>query len=82
MRNILIVITVVLFSQATFAKCFVVDGANKSEFNGQSLAGLQVEKKSLTALDTAFPNLKAKEKMFSGELMVCSDCTAKHIKCE
>ena len=82
MKKIMTCLLLVSFSTLSFGKCFVIDGATKTDFSGASLAGLQVEKKSLTALEAAFPTLKAKEKMFSGEVTVCTDCTAKHVKCE
>jgi hypothetical protein len=78
----IIALLLVSFTTLSFGKCVVVDGATQTEFSGTSLAGIQVEKKSLTALEKAFPNLKAKEKMFSGEVTVCTDCTSKHVKCD
>lgn len=78
----LTILSLFLLSSYAQAKCFVVDGSNKKDFDGQGLSGYQIEKKSMSILDKEFPNLKAKEKMFSGEVVVCADCSAKHIKCE
>ena len=82
MNKIITCLLLVSFSGVSFGKCFVIDGSTKTDFSGASLAGLQVEKKSLSALEAAFPNLKAKQKMFSGEITVCAECTSKHVKCE
>ena len=82
MKKMIFCLLLVTISSLGHAKCFVVDGASKTEFTGASLAGLQVEKKSLSVIESTFPTLKAKEKMFSGEVTVCTECTSKHVKCE
>ena len=82
MKKIMTCLLMISISSLSFGKCFVIDGTTKTDFSGAGLTGLQIEKKSLSALETAFPNLKAKEKMFSGEVTVCTECTAKHVKCE
>lgn len=82
MKKILLAFLVLTVSSLSYGKCYEVDGSKKSEFNGKNLSGFQIEKKSLNKLESAFPDLKAKEKMFSGEITVCTDCSSKHIICD
>jgi hypothetical protein len=82
MKTLLFSLLFLSLTGLAHAKCFEIDGANKKDFDGKNLAGFQIEKKSLSKLDSIFPDLKAKEKMFSGEVTVCTDCTTKHIKCD
>lgn len=64
------------------AACEVVkDGGAKSAFDGSSLSGLQVEKKSLVPLNKTFPALNVVEKAFKGEVQTCTTCASGYVTC-
>ena len=64
-----------------WASCDVVDGATKVPFAGKSLSQLLVEKRSLTLLNKAFPDLNVIERTFKGEIRTCSICSEKYVLC-
>jgi hypothetical protein len=73
---------IVSVSASAWADCQIVtsDG-KKTPFDGKSLGGLQVEKKSLLILNKTYPNLNAVELVFTGEVNACTNCTEKYVTC-
>jgi len=69
-------------SSSAFAACEKVDGGAKSAFDGSSIAGYQVEKASLVALNKEFSALNVVEKAFKGEVQTCTSCSDKYITCK
>lgn len=76
----LAILAVLCIASHAQAACEVTKGGAKSPFDGK-LSGLEVEKKSLPALNKEFPQLKVMEQMFSGALKTCTDCTDNYVKC-
>lgn len=71
-----------LFSSvSSFADCQKVEAGKKESFDGKSLKGLAVEKKSLPDLERLFPNLRSEEKVLIGALQTCTNCTDNYVSC-
>jgi len=68
-------------SASTYAGCDVVDAGKRTPFDGKSLHGLFVEKKSLIELNDEYPDLNVIERTFKGEVQTCTDCTERHVVC-
>jgi hypothetical protein len=67
---------------SVWGSCEIVSpSGEKHPFDGKSLLGLQVEKKSLTTLSKAYPELNVIEKTFKGEVQTCANCSDKYITC-
>jgi hypothetical protein len=84
MRNLILPTLVVQLTLAVAARAdcqIVTSDGKKNPFDGNSLAGLQVEKKSLLILNRTYPNLNAVEKVFKGEVNACTGCTDKYVSC-
>ena len=81
MKTLVFALVAVAFSTNLMAACEVVDGGKKTPFDGKSIAGLSVEKKSLSALNKEFPDLNIIEKSFKGEAQTCTSCSDKYITC-
>lgn len=81
MKKIILALVVTAFCTNVMAACEVVDGGKKTPFDGKSVAGLSVEKKSLSALNKEFSALNIIEKSFKGEVQTCTSCTDKYITC-
>ena len=82
MRKFMVATLFVLRSMSSFAGCNVVDGDKTASFDGKSIDGLVVEKKSLLLLNKEFPMLNIVEKIFKGEAQTCTSCSdKKHIAC-
>lgn len=79
-----LIIALMLFvSFSSFAQnCVVVKGGTETAFDGKSIDGLKIEKKSLNSLNTAFPTLSVQEKVFSGSVQTCSSCEDNFVKCK
>ena len=83
----LLIGSVLVFSAAftattAFAECSVVKGGAKSAFDGKSLDGMKVEKKSLAALNSAHKGLNVTQGVFTGKVTTCDDCSKDdHITC-
>jgi hypothetical protein len=71
----------ILFSAKATSACVVVTNGTKVPFDGRSVEGLQVEKKSMVLLNKEFPSLNVVEKTFKGEVQTCSLCTDKYVLC-
>lgn len=71
----------VLLSCHSFADCQIVDGNKKTPYEGGSLNGIAIEKKTLATLNKQFPNLRVVENIFKGNLQTCVTCTEKHVTC-
>lgn len=81
MKKIIIALVALTFAFQLMAACEVVDGGKKSPFDGKNVAGLSVEKKSLSTLNKEFPDLNIIEKSFKGEVQTCTSCSDKYITC-
>ncbi len=59
-------------------------GSKKEAFDGKSLEGLSVEKKSLAALNSKYSELNVTEKVFTGAIQTCSgsSCTDNYVTCQ
>ena len=64
-----------------FADCQKIKGGVKSKFEGDSIEGLSIERKSITALNKAYPNLTITEKIFTGNIQSCTDCKDNYVTC-
>lgn len=74
--------SLLVFSGVAAAECSVVKGGAKSPFDGSSLDGLKVEKKSLAALNSAHKGLNVTQGVFTGKVTTCDDCSKDdHITC-
>jgi hypothetical protein len=74
---------IVLGASQAFAGCEKTVGKAKSEFTGDSLKGLVVDKKALPIINKKFPNLHVTEEVLSGNLITCngSDCVDNFVTC-
>jgi hypothetical protein len=81
MKTGLILSLGLVLSASAYCDCQVVDGTKKTPFDGKSLSGLAIEKKSLVTLNKAYPALNVVEEAFTGELRTCSNCTEKYVTC-
>jgi hypothetical protein len=81
MKTLVFTLLTLAFCTNLMAACEVVDGGKKSPFDGKSIAGLSVEKKSLSTLNKEFPDLNIIEKSFKGETQTCTSCSDKYITC-
>lgn len=77
-----LVLASVFGGSSAWAACQLVSGGAKTPFDGKSLDGVQVEKKSLVSLGKEFPGLGVVEKAFKGEVQTCTSCTDKYVTCE
>ena len=85
MNKIVTVLAFVMASglaQTASAACTVVKGGAKSPFDGKSLSGLEIEKKSLIKLNNEFKGLDAMTKSFKGEVNTCTTCTDNYVTCD
>ncbi len=64
-----------------YAGCEKVKGGQKSEFTGDSLDGLSVDKKAMATLNKKFPGLGITEKVFTGGIQTCTDCKDNYVTC-
>ncbi len=80
-RAIILLLSSLTSAQAFGAECYLIDGDKKTPYNGETLNRDQVEKKSLTILNTKYPAVNAIEKTFKGEIQTCSNCSGRHIVC-
>ncbi len=72
-----------MFSASAYSQsCVVVKGGKESSFDGKSVDGLSIEKKSLNNLNKAFPALSVQEKVFSGSIQTCLNCDDNYVKCK
>jgi hypothetical protein len=71
MKN-LVVVLVAFLSAESRAHCEIVNGSARTPFDGKTLTGLLIEKKSLVLLNSEYPNLNAVEATFKGELQTCT----------
>lgn len=81
MKKIALVLITITFCTNLMAACEVVDGGKKTPFDGKNIAGMSIEKKSLSALNKEFPDLSIIEKSFKGEVQTCTICSDKYITC-
>lgn len=81
MKTLLVALVTVAYCSNLMAACEVVDGGKKSPFDGKTVGGLSVEKKSLSILNKEFPDLNIIEKSFKGDVQTCTSCTDKYITC-
>jgi hypothetical protein len=79
--KILVIIILIVLSFSLNAACTLIDGANKTPFDGKLAQGIAVEKKSLSIMQKEFPELGIIEKSFKGEVQACVNCTDKYITC-
>jgi predicted small secreted protein len=70
-----------LSASNAFAGCEKTKGGAKSEFSGDSLDGLSVDKKAMATLNKKFPGLSITEKVFSGTIQTCTDCKDNFVTC-
>lgn len=82
MKKMIIAMVSMLLATNIMAACEVVNGGAKTPFDGKTLTGLSVEKKSLSAMNKEFPDLNIIEKSFKGEVQTCSTCSDKYITCK
>jgi hypothetical protein len=81
-KVLLLVVGFALVTSSAFAaKCEKTVGGKKSEFTGDSLAGLAVDKSSIPLLNKQFPQLAITEKVFSGTIQTCANCTDNYVSC-
>jgi hypothetical protein len=81
MKKILFIVATIALSANLMAGCEVVDGGKKSPFDGKTVGGNSVEKKSLSEINKQFPDLNVIEKAFKGEVQTCTACSDKYITC-
>jgi hypothetical protein len=81
MKKIFFGLLVLAFSANLMAACEVVDGGKKTPFDGTTIGGMSIEKKSLSIMNKEFPALNIVEKSFKGEVPTCTSCTDKYITC-
>lgn len=81
MKTLVFALVLIAFSTQTMAGCEVVEGGKKTPFDGKSVSGLSIEKKSLSTLNKEFPDLNIIEKSFKGEAQTCTSCSDKYITC-
>ncbi len=81
-----LVIAVFSLSAAYAGDCQKVTGggSKKEPFDGKSLEGLSVEKKSLAALNSKYAELNVTEKVFTGSIQTCtgSGCADNYVTCQ
>ena len=78
----LLLSSLLMFSSVALGECVVVLEGQKSTFDGKSLVGLKVEKKSLAALNAAHRSLNVIQNVFTGKLITCEDCSKdNHVIC-
>lgn len=82
MKKMIIGMVSMLLATNIMAACEVVNGGAKAPFDGKTIAGLSVEKKSLSAMNKEFPDLNIIEKSFKGEVQTCTTCSDKYITCK
>jgi hypothetical protein len=75
----LVVVLVAVLSAESQAHCEIVQGSARIPFDGKTLIGLLIEKKSLVLLNSEFPNLNAIEATFKGELQTCPICSERYV---
>lgn len=72
-----------MFSVNAFSQtCIVVKDGKEQSFDGKSVDGLTIEKKSLNNLNKVFPALSVQEKVFSGAVQTCLNCDNNYVKCK
>ncbi len=76
------IILIPAVSSSAYAICEVIDGNTRTPFDGKTLSGLSIEKKSLSTLNREYPQLNALEKAFTGEVQTCTNCSEKYISCK
>jgi hypothetical protein len=81
MIRFVLLLLAVSTSTAAVADCEVVDGDKKLPFDGTSLNGLLVEKKSLVLMNALFPHLNVIERIFKGEILTCTNCSERYVRC-
>lgn len=81
MKTLLVALVTIAYCSNLMAACEVVDSGKKSPFDGKTVGGLSVEKKSLSILNKEFPDLNIIEKSFKGDVQTCTSCTDKYITC-
>jgi hypothetical protein len=81
MKTLIFVLLAMAYCTNLMAACEVVEGGKKTPFDGKSIAGLSIEKKSISTLNKAFPDLNIIEKSFKGEAQTCTSCSDKYITC-
>lgn len=82
MKKLIFAHCLLLLTSGAFAACNFHKRTLKVEFNGELSPGTMIEKKSLEKVDAAFPTLKLKEKVYSGEVSLCSECVGAYVTCE
>lgn len=80
MKNLIFTVVTLVFCSNVMAACESVDGGKKTPFDGK-IAGMSVEKKSLSILNKEFPDINVIEKSFKGEVQTCTACSDKYITC-
>ncbi len=81
MKIIIVSMMALTFATNLMAACEVVEGGKKTPFDGKNIAGMSIEKKSLSTMNKEFPDLNIIEKSFKGEVQTCTNCTDKYITC-
>ena len=63
-------------------QCSVVqEDEKKTPYKGESVQGLQIQKKALSTLNKLYPQLNILEKVFKGEIRTCASCSEKYVSC-
>lgn len=81
MKMMIFTLFVLIVNSNVMGACEVVNGGKKMPFNGKDVAGLSIEKKSLSGVNKQFPDLNIIEKSFKGEVQTCTNCSDKYITC-
>lgn len=74
-------LSVSLPASVAYARCEKTKGGVKSEFTGDSMDGLSVDKKAMATLNKKFPSLTITENVFAGTIQTCTDCKDNFVTC-
>ncbi len=82
MKYFAIALLCVSMTSVASAACHFVKRTAKTELKDKMPPGTMVEKKSLDKLAELLPNEGIKEKVYSGEIALCTECAGQFVTCD